>query len=247
MMRLSIITVSFNSDKTIQNTFDSIRAQKIIGFDLEYIHVDGASTDSTMSISIDNDDIICKRVSEKDSGIYNAMNKGLKMATGEVVGFLNSDDIYASPNILSKIMGLFRDNNKLDIVYSDIDYVDFNGKIIRKWRSGDQKKFSTGWHPAHPGFFAKKRLFEDHGGFDEALSIAADFDLMLRFLDVANGNAIYLDEVAVKMQIGGVSNRDLKNVLISNRQILDSFDKYAIRPQFFYTLRRWFKKSIQKL
>ena len=246
-MKVSLITVSYNSEKTIKETFESVRLQNQDGFTIEYIHIDGLSTDSTVNISYDYDEIIDIRVSEKDLGIYNAMNKGIDLATGDIVGFLNSDDTFSSNDILEKVVCSFKQDETLDIVYGDIDYVDLQGKIKRKWRCGDRQSFANGWHPAHPGFYAKKELFEKHGGFDEELFIAADFDLMLRFLEVFNTNSKYINSVFVNMKQGGESNRNLKNIWTGNAQIIKSFQKYSIRPQMFYTYRRFFSKILQSL
>ena len=244
-MKVSIITVSYNSEQTIRDTFESVRFQDLDGFTLEYILVDGLSTDSTMRISRDYDDIINVSLSEQDLGIYNAMNKGVSLATGDIIGFLNSDDTFSQNDSLRKVVRCFTEKKTLDIVYGDIDYVDSNGEITRRWRTGAQKAFSKGWHPAHPGFYARKELFQEYGGFDEKLSIAADFDLMLRFIEVANSNTKYLEGVLVKMKLGGESNRSLKNIREGNRQIIQSFNKYSISPQFLYTVRRLIRKAFQ--
>lgn len=244
-MKVSIITVSFNSEKTIEETFESVRLQNSDGFTLEYIHVDGLSSDSTMKISCDYDDIINLRISEKDLGIYDAMNKGIKLATGDIIGFLNSDDTFSKNDSLSKVVRCFTEDKSLDIVYGDVDYVDSNGAVSRKWRTGGQKAFSKGWHPAHPGFYARNELFQKYGGFDEKLSIAADFDLMLRFIEVANSNSKYLDSVIVNMKLGGESNRNIKNIRAGNQQIIQSFKKYSITPQLLYTVRRFIRKAKQ--
>lgn len=244
-MKISLITVSYNSEETIRETFESVRKQKVEGFDLEYIHVDGLSNDATMDISMEFDDIITKRNSEKDSGIYNAMNKGVQMASGDVIGFLNSDDTFTSKDVLISISNLFNSDEELDIVYGDIDYVDLSGQIKRKWRTGQRRDFSKGWHPAHPGFYAKRTLFLTFGGFDENLTIAADFDLMLRFIDAKGARTKYLEKVCVNMKLGGESNRSIKNIYMGNTQIIQSFKKYNIKPQIGYTPRRLLSKIFQ--
>lgn len=244
-MKISLITVSFNSEGTIRQTFESVRDQKIEGFELEYIHVDGLSNDQTMNISNEYDDIVTNRISEKDSGIYNAMNKGIQMATGDVIGFLNSDDTFSGNEVLKRIAATFKKHRNSSVVHCDINYIDDKGIIKRKWRSGQQKSFSSGWHPAHPGFYAKKELFNKYGGFDERLTITADFDLMLRFLEVANAHSVYLNMVAVDMKLGGESNKSFENIKIGSHQILESFAKYKIKPQFMYTYRRWWSKILQ--
>jgi glycosyltransferase involved in cell wall biosynthesis len=246
-MKISLITVSYNSEETIRETFESVRGQKIEGFELEYIHVDGLSNDATMEISQEFNDIITTRISEKDSGIYNAMNKGIQMASGDVIGFLNSDDTFTSHDVLHSISNLFNSDEGVGIVYTDIDYVDSLGQIKRKWRTGQRKSFSKGWHPAHPGFYAKKRIFDLHGDFDETLRIAADFDLMLRFIEIAKTKTNYLNKVCVNMKLGGESNRSFKNIRLGNKQIIQSFKKYSIKPRFGYTYLRWITKLLQKV
>ena len=245
-MKISLITVSFNSEKTIKQTFESIKKQHIKGFELEYILIDGLSSDSTIELSKCYDNLITFRISEKDSGIYNAMNKGVKLATGDIIGFINSDDEFHENNILLSIANTFINNN-IDIVYGDINYINQSGKIIRKWVTGNQKSFASGWHPPHPAFYAKKSLFTKHGDFDETLSVSSDFDLMLRFMEVSNSNSKYLDMVFVDMKIGGESNKSLKNIIKGNHEIIKSFKKYGINPNPVYKLRRWLKKLKQYL
>ena len=247
MMKVSLITVSYNSEETIRETFESVRKQIIEGFELEYIHVDGFSNDGTINISKEFDDIITYRISEKDSGIYNAMNKGIKIATGDVIGFLNSDDTFYNNDILFLIAQQFSNTPSLDIVYGDINYVDHKGKVKRKWRTGERKSFRTGWHPAHPGFYASKRLFNKYGGFDEDFRIAADFDLMLRFIEVEQLKSKYITKVFVSMKLGGESNRDFKNILKGSQDIKNSFSKYNITYNRLYILLRWARKMGQRI
>ena len=244
-MKLTLITVSYNSEDTIIETFESVRSQKLIGFELEYIHVDGLSKDRTIEISEEYNDIITKRISEKDSGIYNAMNKGIQMATGDIIGFLNSDDTFSNAEILLNVCNQFIDDPNLDIVYGDINYVNESGKIKRKWITGEIKTFRKGWHPAHPGFYAKRKLFHKYGGFDEKLRIAADFDIMLRFIEVAGSKVKYLPCVFVNMKLGGESNKSLSNIWESYQNYKTSFVKYGIKPRRFYIVYRWFSKLLQ--
>lgn len=244
-MKISLITVSYNSEETIRETFESVRGQKIEGFELEYIHVDGFSNDATMEISQEFDDIISKRISEKDSGIYNAMNKGIHLATGDIIGFLNSDDTFCDDDILFLIFKYFQNDPYLGIVYGDINYVDLNGRIVRRWLTGKQGSFLTGWHPAHPGFYAKKSLFERYGGFDESYRIAADFDLMLRFVEIRKTSTAYLKKTVVNMKLGGESNASLSNILQANKEIRMSFAKYGLSVSIIYTLNRFIKKIKQ--
>jgi glycosyltransferase involved in cell wall biosynthesis len=209
-MKITLITVSYNSEETIRETLESVRAQRREGFELEYLHIDGLSTDSTMIISKEFDDIITTRVSKKDSGIYNALNKGIQMATGDVIGILNSDDAYAYSEVLNDVVNLFKASN-VDTLYGNLDYVRRQKvhKISRKWRSGKyyRLKFRFGWMPPHPTFFVRRDLYKNFGKFNEAISSSADYELMFRFLYVHKSSAKYLDKVMIKMKDGGKSNQ----------------------------------------
>jgi glycosyltransferase involved in cell wall biosynthesis len=245
-MKISLITVSYNSEKTIRETFESVQGQKIEGFDLEYIHVDGLSSDTTMNISEEFDDIITKRISEKDSGIYNAMNKGIHIATGDVIGFLNSDDTFSSNRILLSIAEEFFKRSDLDIVFGNINYINHQGQIKRKWRTGPLKSFTTGFHPPHPAFYAKSELFKHSGGFNEQLTIAADFELMLRFVEAIKTKSQYIDRFFVDMKLGGASNNSLRNIMKGKKDITKSFDLNGIKIPPLYFVKRYSKKIFQR-
>ena len=244
-MKISIITVAFNSGLTIKDTFNSIRSQDYDN--IEYIVIDGNSSDDTVDIIKSNEDIIYKWISENDKGIYDAMNKGISLATGDVVGILNSDDVYFEPQSISLVMNEFL-NNENDIVYGNINYVskDLNS-IIRTWRSSKYKmgSFKYGWHPPHPSFFVKKTLYNKYGTYDLDLSVAADFDVMLRFLEKHNAKSKFIDRVITKMRIGGESNRSIKNILMGRKNIKDSFIKNNIKPYPLYTLFRYLPKIFE--
>lgn len=244
-MKVSVITVSFNSEATIRDTFDSVRFQKLGGLDLEYIHIDGMSSDATNLISNNYKDIITKQISEPDSGIYNAMNKGIQLATGDIIGFLNSDDIFSDRDVLLTIVEKFQKNDELDIVYGDINYVNSRGKVRRRWKTGRQRSFRSGWHPAHPGFYVRTEVFKKYGVFDEEFTLAADFDLMLRFLEGAKLRSAYCEKVFVNMRLGGATNRSLGNIIKGNTQIIQSFKKNSLKPPLGYTISRWFNKLLQ--
>lgn len=245
-MKISLITVSYNSEKTIQETFESVKSQSIDKGKLEYILIDGKSNDKTLEIANDYKEIIDVSISEKDTGIYNAMNKGLSVASGDIIGFLNSDDTFADNYFLDKVYSKFKENATTEIVFSDINYVDHNGKIVRRWRTGNQNSFRKGWHPAHPGFYALRRAFSEYGGFDESLRIAADFDLMMRFMEINQLKSEYLNLVAVNMKLGGESNRSFRNIKNASNEIKKSFKKYNLKPYKLYILKRWFSKIAQR-
>ena len=182
-MKISIITVVWNNAKTIKDAINSVLNQSYK--DIEYIVIDGSSTDGTIEIVQSYGDKI-KFISEKDNGLYDAMNKGIRMATGDVVGILNSDDFYASDKILQIVADEFLKGN-IDSVYANLEYIDANDpkRVIRYWRSKKYQEglFRSGWHPAHPTFFVKKEIYEKYGVFDLSFKIAADYELMLRFFE----------------------------------------------------------------
>ena len=181
-MKISIITVSFNNAATIEDTINSVASQK--HSDVEHIVIDGVSTDGTVEIVQRNRDAVEKFVSERDSGIYDAMNKGIASASGDVIGFLNSDDVYAHCDILSRAAEVFA-NPDVDACYADLVYVrqEDLGKVVRHWKSKDfrQGLFALGWCPPHPTFFVRKSVYREYGGFDLNYRLAADVELMLRF------------------------------------------------------------------
>ena len=205
-MKISIITVCFNSEKTIRDTIESVLSQSYP--DVEYIIIDGLSKDNTMSIVSEYDDKISKIISEPDNGIYNAMNKGIMLATGEVVGILNSDDFYMDNNVLSRISNVFISKN-VESVFSDLIYVK-NSDLSKGVRLYSSKNFTPsllpyGIMPAHPTFFVKREIYKKYGMFREDYKILADFELIARFLYVNRVSYCYMKGIIVKMRVGGVS------------------------------------------
>tara|TARA_B100001057_G_scaffold186294_1_gene187093 strand:- start:14520 stop:15287 length:768 start_codon:yes stop_codon:yes gene_type:complete len=243
---ISIITVSFNSSKTIQDTFDSIGSQSYER--IEYIVVDGNSSDGTKDIIEENLKIISKKVSEPDKGIYDAMNKGISMCSGEIIGILNSDDVYSNNKVISEVVNAFTLTNT-DLVYGNIDYVSEDLKrIIRKWRSSPFKKkaFTKGWHPPHPAFFVKRKVYEEIGTYDLALNIAADFEFMYRAIEIHSYKSFFINKVLTKMRVGGESNRSIKNILKGNSQVRKSFLKHGVYVNsVIYTIRRLIPKILE--
>lgn len=233
MVRVSIITASYNSEKTIRDTLQSVSRQSYP--DIEHLIVDGASTDSTMNI-VRSFDHIAKAVSEKDNGIYDAMNKGIALATGDIIGILNSDDVFSNDNVVSAIVKLFA-NSKTTLVYSDLQYVDERdtSKVVRYWKSGsyDSQKFYYGWMPPHPTVFVRREIYEKFGGFDTSFRFAADYELMLRFLVRYELEAGYLEGVSVNMRMGGHSNSSLSNRWKANREDRRAWDVNGLTPYFF--------------
>jgi glycosyltransferase involved in cell wall biosynthesis len=214
-LKISLITVCYNAEAHIGRCIASVIAQNYPN--LEYIIIDGGSDDNTLAIINSyeqNEQCITVVVSEPDKGVYDAMNKGIQRATGEVLGTLNADDFFASENVLTTIGNVFA-HNDIDILYGDLDYVDFNETIIRRWRTKSYIKgvFNWGWMPPHPTFYCKRSLFEKYGLYKLDYGTAADYELMLRFMHPTNANTFYLQKVLVKMQVGGLSNRSFQSRL----------------------------------
>ena len=232
-MKISIITVTYNSANTIKDTLESIKNQDYS--DIEHIIIDGGSKDRTLEI-INQYAHVSKVISESDKGIYDAMNKGLKLATGEVIGILNSDDFYSSNQIISQIVNCFNEN-RTDTVYGDLEYVDSKNtdKVVRTWLSGNYKKknFYYGWMPPHPTFFVRKELYLKYGMFNTNFKMAADYEFMLRLLFKNNISTSYLSKIIVKMRVGGLSNSNLKNRLRANNEDSKAWKINNLKPKFY--------------
>jgi len=246
-LKVSIVTITYNSEKTLEETIESILSQSYEN--IEYIIVDGNSSDKTIEIINKYGDEISTFLSEPDNGIYDAMNKGLKLATGDIVGILNSDDIYFDNKVIERVVKSFAET-KVDSLYGDLYYVEENNleKVSRYWKSSPFKhgSFKKGWHPAHPTFFVRREVYEKYGYFDLTMKISADFELMLRFLEKYKISTYYLEKVIVKMRLGGESNNSIKNILKGNKGILKAFDKNNIKiNKFLYVFYRFIPKIIQ--
>jgi glycosyltransferase involved in cell wall biosynthesis len=217
---ISIITASYNNASTIQQSIDSLSSQTFK--DIEYIIIDGSSTDGTQQILHSNSSQITKFISESDSGIYDALNKGLALATGDIIGFLHADDSYASPHILEKVAAAFTENPSIWAVYGDLQFVSQNDttKVIRSWksRSFNPSLISKGWMPAHPTLFLRKEVYEKYGRFNTSYRIAADYDLILRIFSQPSFSALYLPETFIKMRMGGASTGSLKNLIQKSKE-----------------------------
>ena len=226
-MKVSIITVTFNSVSVINDCLDSISSQEYDN--IQHIVIDGASTDGTLSILESKNSQINILISKPDNGIYDAMNKGIKIATGDIIGFLNSDDFYLNNKVISKVVKEFEKDSFLDACYSDLIYVDqFNtSKTIRYVKSSKFQEglFSKGWCPPHPTFFVRRSVYKKFGNFDLSYRFASDVELMMRFLEKYKIKSKYIPEVWVKMRIGGVTNKNLKNIWLQNKEIIHSFNK----------------------
>ena len=209
-LKISLITVAFNAQNTIDRCINSVLRQKFNN--IQYIVIDGNSSDNTISIINKYRDRIDCYVSEPDNGVYDAMNKGIAMATGDIIGTINADDYFTDDDVLQDVANAFV-KQTTNILYGDLDYVDLNGRIVRKWRSGKYRsgKFNWGWMPPHPTFYCRKKLFEELGSYSLDYGSAADYELMLRFIHSNKTHVFYLHKVMVKMVIGGISNKTFGN------------------------------------
>lgn len=235
---ISVITASYNSGKTIGDTLRSIEEQSYS--DYESIFIDGDSTDDTVE-QIRGSNISRKEiVSEPDSGIYDAMNRGISLAKGDVIGFLNSDDFYPDKDVLRDVAYLFEDPT-VEACYGNLCYVRKANKekIVRHWESESYREglFCTGWVPPHPTFYARREIYERYGGFNQNYKIAADYELLLRMIAVHKINTIYLPRVMVHMRYGGETNKSLGNIYKQNKEILKALKQHHqhVSPaEFFY-------------
>lgn len=213
-MKISIITVCFNSSKTIIDTIESVNNQSFKK--IEHIFIDGLSNDNTLEIIKLNSKKKKVIISEQDNGIYDAINKGISIASGDVIGILHSDDLLCSSEIISDLMDKIQNEN-LDGVYGDLQYVDKRNtnKIVRFWKSCEfsPNLLRRGWMPAHPTLILKKEVYLKHGVFDKSFKIAADYDFILRIFKDSELKFGYLPKVVNKMRLGGISNRNLKNII----------------------------------
>ena len=233
-MKISIITISYNAENTIKNTLKSIENQSYNN--IEHIIIDGGSKDSTLEIC-NSFSHVSKVISESDRGVYDAFNKGLKLATGNVVGFLNADDIFYDYNSVKEIVDAFSKNNT-DIVYGNLDYINEDGKVVRNWISKSYKKglIKKAWMPAHPTFYCKKEVYDRLGLYNDSFKIGGDFELCLRFLEVNKVPSFYLNKKLVKMLVGGISNSGLKSKWIIYKEELRAFkiNKINVNPILFF-------------
>ncbi len=217
-MKITIITVAYNSAATIADTLRSVAAQAHP--DIEHIVVDGASTDATLDIVRREGAHLARVVSERDRGIYDAMNKGLALATGDAVGFLNSDDMFAGPGSVAAIAAGFGDGPGVDAVYGDLVFVDpaDTARVVRYWRSGAYRRGTArrGWMPPHPTFYARREVLRRSGGFCLDYRLQADFELTLRLLEVEGIASRHIPEVLVRMRMGGATTGSLRNIVRGN-------------------------------
>lgn len=243
-MKVSIITIAFNSAETIEDTIQSVIAQDYDN--IEYIIIDGGSNDDTLNIIEKYKDSIHKVISEPDKGIYDAMNKGVNNASGDLIGILNSDDFYAHSDVISKVVSKITEANT-DSIYADLVYVDRNNtnEVTRKWISGSYEDgmFLKGWMPPHPTFFLKKICYDKYGTYTLKLKSAADYELMLRMLHKHKISTTYLPQIITKMRVGGESNVSIKNRIRANKEDAEAWRMNGLKPGAFTR----FKKPLSKV
>jgi len=242
-VKVSVVTAVWNRESTIGGAIDSVAAQTYPR--IEHLVIDGASTDGTLA------QVEARRhpgmvvISERDAGIYDALNKGLAASTGDVVGLLHSDDFFAHSEVIARVAALFADP-AIDAVYGDLDYVSASdsAKVIRHWRAGEATpaRLRLGWMPPHPTLFVRRHVFEKHGAYDTQYRIAADYDAVLRWFGKAAITSAYIPEVLVKMRVGGESNASIAKILRKSRE-----DYRALRTNKVGGIGTLVAKNLSKL
>ncbi|MFW0717066.1 glycosyltransferase family 2 protein [Pedobacter sp. N23S346] len=213
-MKISIITVIYNGEAYLRECITSIINQSYQN--IEYIIIDGGSIDSTLLIIDEYRKHIHHLISEPDRGLYDAINKGIALASGEIIGILNADDMLADKNVIEQIANGFMEHPAIDAVYGDLNYISpINHKVLRSWKSkqANEKDIEKGWMPAHPTLYLRKTLFSKYGNYALDLGTAADYDLILRYFYINKLKAIYLPLLMVEMRVGGVSNKDISSLM----------------------------------
>lgn len=236
-MKVSIITVTYNSAEYLQDCIHSVKSQ--LYPNIEYIIVDGKSTDQTMSIIRKNESVVDYWISEPDKGMYDAINKGMAAATGDIIGILNSDDVLDNEKVISTIVDNFEIHG-VDSVYGDLEFVDRydTNRVMRIWKGQPFKRsrFNYGWMPAHPTFYIKRSLVEKYGSYENHYYSAADYEFMARYLYLNKVSSLYIPELLVRMRMGGQSNRNIKQRLRANRRDYLAMKKNKIPFAFFVSI-----------
>lgn len=239
-MRVSIITVTFNSADFVEDCLQSVLSQTYPN--IEHIVVDGGSRDGTLSILESHAAHLAQLISEPDEGIYDAMNKGIKHARGDVIGFLNSDDLYESNDVIAQVADLFLKYPTCDACYADLVYTKRfdTSHVVRYWRSSEFSlgSFARGWCPAHPTFFVRRSVYEQYGAFDRQHQIAADVELMMRFLEIHKVPTIYVPKVWVRMRLGGTTNNGIKNIFSQNKEVYRALTTHGICEHWLFFIVR---------
>ncbi len=243
-MKISIITATYNSTAYIAECIASVNNQTYPN--IEHIIIDGASTDNTREIIKSTPNRVVQIVSEPDQGIYDALNKGLKLASGDIIGFIHADDIFATNDIIQKVISAIK-VYQVDAVYGDIVIVKKYNNIYRIWRSNafSLSYLNFGWMPAHTSLFIKKIWYEKIGLFDMSFRISGDYDFILRLFQQPNFTSAYIPEVMVRMQHGGTSSKNLKNIIQKSREDLKAIRKNKLKYPYFTLLAKNLRKLPQ--
>jgi glycosyltransferase involved in cell wall biosynthesis len=249
MAKVTVVTVCYNSEKTIKDTLESVTRQNHL--DIEYLVVDGKSRDNTLDIAESYREKLPKNtviLSEKDKGIYDAMNKGISRASGDIVGFLNSDDVFAGPDAIAHIAKTFQDTNA-DIIYGNIVYTkqDDLSRVTRTWRTGEPPRagMRNGWHPPHPAFYVKRDVLQKLGGFKLNFPIAADYEMMVRLIAKHQLKTAWCDNLIVRMREGGNSNAGIKAIWRANIECWRAWKENGLKPSPGLILGKLASKLLQ--
>lgn len=245
-MKVSIITAVLNGGEAFEDCILSVLNQDYP--DIEHIVIDGGSSDTTLDIIKKYEGRISKLISEPDNGMYDALNKGIMMATGDIIGILNSDDFYSNNHVISDIIEEF-ERTSADSVFADLVFIKKNDhkKIVRYYRSANfnTNKFAYGWMPAHPTFFVRRSVYEKYGLFKTDYHIASDFELLVRFLSTHRISYSYMPRVLVKMRMGGKSTKNLNSNWILNREILRACSENGIKTNMLKIFSKYLSKIFQ--
>jgi glycosyltransferase involved in cell wall biosynthesis len=246
-MKISIITATYNSSITILDCINSVNNQSYK--DIEHIIIDGLSTDNTINLIKSVSSRVKVVVSEKDNGIYDAMNKGISLATGEIIAILNSDDVYASSCVIEEVVSFFKANSNLGILYGDLQYVkkDNIQKVVRVWNSLPyfNNFFENGNVPPHPSTFLLKKIYDEFGAFNLKYRLAADYEFMLRVFKKSKLKILYVPSLIVKMRLGGATNKNIKNIYLGNFEILNAWRDNNLKIPILLMFKRLYKRIIQ--
>jgi glycosyltransferase involved in cell wall biosynthesis len=244
-LKISLVTVVYNAQDTIGNCIESVISQNYN--DVEHVIIDGGSTDNTLQIINQYRSHIKCLISESDHGIYDAMNKGIRQTSGQIVGMLNADDYFADNEVLQAVAKVFTQQQQIDVVYGDLDVINPLGKVIRKWRSGQCRinSFTRGFMPPHPTFYCKRNLFEKLGYYSLEYGSAGDYELMARFMHLHKIRSFYINKIMVKMRVGGVSSQSFKNRLKAWQFDLKAMRKNQIPFPYFTLMLKPLRKVLQ--
>ena len=246
-MKISIITVVYNNEKTIKDAIQSVLGQTYKN--IEYVIIDGNSKDNTVNLIKEFKDQLGYFVSEKDNGLYDAMNKGIQACTGDVIGILNSDDLYQDLDVLTTVMEQFNNDPELDILYGDLVYVksDDTNKVVRNWKSKGYYNhfFENANVPPHPSLFVRRKVYNAVGLFDLQFKLAADYELMLRMFKKHNFKSKYINRLIIKMRLGGATNQSYTNIVNQNKEILKAWKVNGLQAPFYLMPLRIIKRLSQ--